>query len=276
MSSYSAYSGTGLDQIDPFDAGDSNLWRKAEYLGRYLFASDFLRSYKPGIVADIACGLGYGAADLCSVVGKVIGVDANRALIESASKRFKMVNLHFLHKNLEEEELSPDIANGSLAAVVSFETLEHLLDPSRAVAQFSKILMPGGFFICSVPNVLSESGDSSGLPRNKAHKQWFNFGSLSRLVQQHEMQVISRLGQSWSKALFRREQQLFNAKRISRKLGDEPTMHSPEMMRWLSYVAAYPTVEDVDGSYSIIIVAQKKTEKIENKAPQTFFWLSLG
>jgi hypothetical protein len=30
------------------------------------------------------------------------------------------------------------------------------------------------------------------------------------------------------------------------------------MMRWLSYVAAYPTVEDVDGSYSIIIVAQKE------------------
>ena len=258
MSSYSAYSGNGLDQIDPFDANDSNLWRKAEYLGRYLFAADFLRSHKPDLVADISCGMGYGAAELCGVAGRVIGVDANRALMESASQRLKMPNLHFLHKDLDEEELSPDIEEGSAAAVVSFETLEHLLDPFRAVAQFSKILQPGGFFICSVPNVLSESGDSSGLPRNKSHKQWFNFGSLSRLVAQSEMQVIYRLGQSWSKALFRREQQLSNAKRISRKLGDEPTMHSPEMMRWLSYVAAYPTVEDVDGSYSIIIVAQKE------------------
>jgi hypothetical protein len=34
-------------------------------------------------------------------------------------------------------------------------------------------------------------------------------------------------------------------------------MHSKEMMRWLGYVVAYPTVEDVDGSYSIIIVAEK-------------------
>lgn len=42
MSSYSAYSGSGQDQIDPFDASDSNIWRKAEYLGRYLFAADFL------------------------------------------------------------------------------------------------------------------------------------------------------------------------------------------------------------------------------------------
>jgi SAM-dependent methyltransferase len=258
MSSYSAYSGSGLDQIDPFDANDSNLWRKAEYLGRYLFASDFLGPHKPDLVADISCGLGYGSAELCSVAGKVIGVDGNRALMESARLRFKTANLHFLHRDLEEEELSPEIEESNAAAVVSFETLEHLLDPSRAVAQFSKILQPGGFFICSVPNVLSESGDSCGLPRNKAHKQWFNFASLSRMVQQHEMRVIYRLGQSWSKALFRREQQLSNAKRISRKLGDESVMHSKEMMRWLSYVAAYPTVEDVDGSYSIIIVAQKE------------------
>jgi hypothetical protein len=72
------------------------------------------------------------------------------------------------------------------------------------------------------------------------------------------MRVIYRLGQSWSKALFRREQQLSNAKRISRKLCDEPALQTPEMMRWFAYVAAYPTVEDVDGSYSIIIVAQKE------------------
>ena len=257
MSSYSAYSGSGIDQTDPFDPGDSNLWRKAEYLGRYLFAADFLRPYKPDLVADISCGLGYGAAELCSAAGRVIGVDANRALMESARQRFKMPNLHFLNKDLNAEELSPDIAVASVSAVVSFETLEHLLDPARAAAQFSEILQPGGFLICSVPNVLSESGDSSGLPRNRSHKQWFNFASLSRLVQQNGMQVIYRLGQSWSRALFRREQQLSNARRIFRKLCDEPVMHSGENMRWLSYVAAYPTVEDVDGSYSIIIVARK-------------------
>ncbi|MCK9440860.1 MAG: class I SAM-dependent methyltransferase [Methanothrix sp.] len=258
MSSYSAYSGNGLDQIDPFDAGDHNIWRKAEYLGRYLFAADFLRPHKPDIVADISCGMGYGAAELCGVAGRVIGVDGDRALMESARQKFKMANLHFLHKDLDEEELSPEIEEGSAAALVSFETLEHLLDPYRAVAQFSKILQPGGFFICSVPNVLSESGDNAGLPRNKSHKQWFNFASLSRMVAQNGMHVVYRMGQSWSKSLFRREQQLSNARRLTRKLGDEPIMQTPKMIRWLSYVAAYPTVEDVDGSYSIIIVAQKE------------------
>ncbi|HNX39783.1 MAG TPA: class I SAM-dependent methyltransferase [Methanothrix sp.] len=255
MSSYIAYSSS--DQIDPFDPADSNLWRRAEYLGRYLFACDFLRPHRPEIAADIACGLGYGSAELCSVAGRVLAVEGSVRLMEAARGRFDLPNLQFLEKDLNEGDLSPEISESSLDALVSFETLEHLLDPERAASDFSKALKPGGYFICSVPNVLSESGDSSGLPRNRSHKQWFNFGSLSRLVSRNGMRVCYRLGQSWSKALFRREQQLFNAKRINRRLGSDPAMNSPEMIRWLSYVAAYPTVEDVDGSYSIIIVAQK-------------------
>jgi 2-polyprenyl-3-methyl-5-hydroxy-6-metoxy-1,4-benzoquinol methylase len=262
MSSNLAFSGSGQDQIDPFDAKDSNLWRKAEYLGRYLFASDFLKPYKPKMVADISSGMGYGALELSGIAENVFGVDANHSLIEIASKKCKRPNINFLHKNLEEDDFDPEIAEGTVDAVVSFETLEHLINPNRAVSLFSRLLKPNGFLIGSVPNVLSESGDHAGLPRNKSHKQWFNFASLSKMVQSQGMQVVYRLGQSWSKALFRREQQLSNAKRIGRRLSDEPLMHSPEMIRWLSYVAAYPSVEDVDGSYSIIIVAQKQGTKI--------------
>ncbi|VVB70779.1 Ubiquinone biosynthesis O-methyltransferase [uncultured archaeon] len=257
MSSYLAYSGTGMDQIDPFEARDSNIWRKAEYLGRYLFAADYLRPHKPRRVADISCGLGYGAAELGSIAGEVIGVDNSRALMQKAAERCSQPGVRFLHKDLENEDLCQDIQEGSLDAVVSFETLEHLLDPDHAVEQFSRMLRPEGSFICSVPNKLSESGDHAGLPRNKSHKQWFTFASLRRMVERHDMQVTIRLGQSWSRALFRREQQLLNAKRIRRKLSDEPGMHSREMIRYLSYIAAYPSVEDVDGSYSIIIIAQK-------------------
>lgn len=249
--------GGGLDQIDPFDTNDSNLWRKAEYLGRYLFAADFLRQHQPGIVADISCGMGYGTLELRGVAKTVIGVDSSQEMIETASIWCKNPGIRFLRKDLDRDDLTQDIGKGSVDAVISFETIEHLVDPNKAISQFSQILRSGGFLICSVPNVLSESRDSAGLPRNKSHKQWFSFGSLCRTVESHGMNVVYRLGQSWSRALHRREQQLSHAKRIMRKLSDEPIMHSQEMIRWLSYVAAYPTVEDVDGSYSIIIVAQK-------------------
>jgi ubiquinone/menaquinone biosynthesis C-methylase UbiE len=256
-SSSSAFGGSCSEQIDPFDPNDRNLWRKAEYLGRYLFAADFLSQHKPKIVADISCGMGYGSVELSGIAGAVIAVDNSQELLEKASMTCKSPNARFLKKNLDGEDLVPEIAECSVDAVVSFETLEHLVDPSSAMSSFHRILRLGGFFLCSVPNLLSESGDCAGLPRNKSHKQWFSFQSLQGLVQSHGMQVIYRLGQSRSRALFRREQQLCHARRIPEKLSEEPMMHESRMIRWLSYVVAYPTVEDVDGSYSIIIVAKK-------------------
>ena len=213
--------------------------------------------HNPRVVADISCGMGYGAVELSNIAGTVIGVDGSPDLDEPGRREVQQAQHPFSPERPGRGESVFAYQRGRRRCVVSFETLEHLNDPNQAVEQFQRLLRPGGFFICSVPNVLSESGDSAGLPRNKSHKQWFNFGSLSRLVQRNDMRVIYRLGQSWSKTLFRREQQLSNAKRLPRRLSDEPVMHAPEMIRWLSYVAAYPNVEDVDGSYSIIIVAQK-------------------
>ena len=261
MSSYSAFRGSGFEQLDPFDSQDSNLWRKAEYLGRYLFAADFLRRRKITLAVDVSCGLGYGSMELATVSEKVMGIDGSQEMVEQANKRCQQPNARFFCLDLEKDDLCRHISSGSCGAVISFETLEHLNNPGRAVDQFSRIIMPGGFFICSVPNAIYESGDGAGLPKNRSHKQWFSFPSLCRLVERCGMRVIYRLGQSRSRALFRREQQLFNAKRIARRLSDEPGMHSEEMIRWLSYVAAYPSVEDVDGSYSIIIVAQKQGEE---------------
>jgi len=247
----------GWDQVDPFDEKNNYLWMKIEHLGRYLFAADFLKQYHPNIVMDASCGIGYGIVELNKIAKTVIGVDNSQEIIEIASKRCKNNGVKFLKKDLDLDDLIPEIERESVDAVVSFETVEHLVDPNRAISQFYQILRPGGYFICSVPNVLSESRDSAGLPKNKYHKQWFNYGSLSRIVQNHGMQVVYRLGQSWSYILSKREQQLSKAKIIKRKLSNEPVMHSPEMIRMLSYIMAYPTVEDVDGSYSLIIVAQK-------------------
>lgn len=245
------------DQVDPLDQKDTHLWMKLEHLGHYLFAADFLKKYQPGAVADISCGIGYGISELARAAEIVVGVESSPEMIEIASKRSRDLRARFILKDLDYQDLSPEIEDASVDAVVSFETIEHLVDPNRAISQFSKVLKPGGFLICSVPNVLSEPRASACLPRNRCHKQLFNFGSLRRMVESHGMQVVYRLGQSWSYTLLKREQQLSSAKLIRRKLSDMPEMHSPEIIRLLSYIVAYPTVEDVDGSYSIIIVAQK-------------------
>jgi ubiquinone/menaquinone biosynthesis C-methylase UbiE len=247
----------GWDQVDPFYEKDPHLWMKIEHLGRYLFAADFLKRYKPDVVADISCGIGYGITELVRASKSVIAVDSSDEMIKIASRRSVGPAVRFLKRNIDKEELMPDIREASIDAVVSFETIEHLVDPNRAISQFSGVLRPGGFLICSVPNVLSEPRTSACLPRNSQHKQLYNFGSLRGMVQRHGMEVMYRLGQAWSYTLLKREQQLSSAGLIERRLSDVAEMHHPEIIRLLSYIAAYPTVEDVDGSYSIIIVAQK-------------------
>jgi SAM-dependent methyltransferase len=249
--------GFGWDQVDPFDEKDNHLWMKLEHLGHYLFAADFLKQYRPKAVADISCGLGYGIPELARAAQMIIAVDGSRAMTEEASKRSKNINARYLNVNLDGDDLTSAIEPESVDAVVSFETLEHLVNPGKAISQFVRILLPGGLFICSVPNALSEPRALACLPRNKCHRHLFNFRSLSRMVNNHGLDVKYRLGQSWSYALLKREQQLLSARLIERRLSDVPEMHTPEMIRLLSYIFAYPTVEDVDGSYSIIMVAQK-------------------
>ena len=132
-----------------------------------------------------------------------------------------------------------------------------MINPQDVIAPISRALAPQGQFICSVPNVVNESRDVDGLPKNRYHKQLFSFNSLSRLLEKNGLTVTYRVGQSWANTLSRREYQLYRNKKIDKLLGDLAELRNPEMLRYFAYLLGYPTPEDVDGSYAIIVVAQK-------------------
>lgn len=247
-----------LDCIDPFDQDNENLWVKLEHLGRYLFATDYLRRFKPDCIADIACGAGYGLAELEKVATSVIGIDGNAEILERAQEQCCTSQTQLLQHDLDREDWFSNVRPASADAVISFETLEHLIDPSYAIAKFSQLLKPQGFLICSVPNVLHEPRGATGLPTNPAHKQLFNQRSLRHLLEQNGFHVCYQVGQASSNLLYKRESQLLKHQSLKQRMGDYSQFHRPEIVRHLSYLLAYPTVEDVDGSYSLIIVAQKK------------------
>ncbi len=247
----------GEDCINPFDQTDKNLWVKIEHLGRYLFAADYLRQFHLTCIADIACGVGYGIHELERVADLVIGVDGNSELLKQAAQQCNNSQTRLIQHNLDQSGLLADKTHPTIDAIVSFETLEHLINPSSVLEQFSQLLSPGGFLICSVPNVLYEPRDDAGLPTNSCHKQFFSYQSLSRLLEFNGLKVNYRVGQAWSNILFKRETQLLRNRSIQQRLGEYSYLSFPEIIRHLSYLIAYPTVEDVDGSYSLIIVGQK-------------------
>ncbi|MCF4124261.1 methyltransferase domain-containing protein [Methylobacterium sp. SyP6R] len=100
-------------------------------------------------VLDIACGEGYGAANLASVARHVTGVDIDAGTVAEARARYgNRDNLTFLHGDAE--KIPADDA--SFDVVVSFETIEHLKDADRFLREIKRVLKPGGLLIISSPN----------------------------------------------------------------------------------------------------------------------------
>ena len=116
-----------------------------QHVERYRYAVSRLL---PGLqVLDIACGAGYGTAMLLRHGCYVTGVDYEDDLWQQL-KRF-WGHEGFVKGNALELPFRGDSFDG----VVSFETIEHMVEGDRFLREIHRVLRPGGIFICSTPNI---------------------------------------------------------------------------------------------------------------------------
>jgi SAM-dependent methyltransferase len=124
--------------------------RTEMHLRRYELACEHARGAR---ALDCACGTGYGSAFLAEVGGarSVVGVDVDPRAVEYARRRHTRDGVRFLAA----DALSTGLPDASVDLVASFETIEHLEDdgPARLVAEFDRVLTPGGVLIVSTPNL---------------------------------------------------------------------------------------------------------------------------
>jgi SAM-dependent methyltransferase len=116
-----------------------------EHTHRYLYALPFAEG---ATVLDIASGEGYGSALLGSVARRVIGIDIDESSVSHAKSKYKIDNASFIRGNCTEIPLSSD----SIDLVVSFETLEHIIDHMKFFDEISRVLKPGGVLVISTPD----------------------------------------------------------------------------------------------------------------------------
>jgi ubiquinone/menaquinone biosynthesis C-methylase UbiE len=124
-----------------------------EHWHRYAFARQFVAGRR---TLDVACGEGYGSALLASAAASVVGVDVAPDVIAHASGRYRdRANLRFEVGSAAKLSL----ADGSVQAVVSFETIEHLPreEQPRMIAEIARVLTQDGVLILSAPNPVEYS-----------------------------------------------------------------------------------------------------------------------
>ncbi|MCH7790913.1 MAG: methyltransferase domain-containing protein, partial [Planctomycetes bacterium] len=155
--------------------------RSDAHIARYMLAAQFARPNDR--VLDVSCGLGYGSAVLWynAEPERVTGLDVSDFAVEYATANYAHTGAGAAQHAAVEfrvgdaQDLS-FLADESVDLVVSFETLEHLRDPSAFLAQAHRVLTPGGRLIASVPNHWT---DESGADPNKDHLHVYDWASLS-------------------------------------------------------------------------------------------------
>lgn len=249
------------EYIDPFQEGTSEFWMKIEHLGRYLFTYDLLAALGiPALsVLDAGCGTGYGSKEISSCASVVIGLDQNIDALQYARHNYSGDNIKFelfdFENSLQERFSELDLT--TVDVVIAFEFLEHLQDPDKTVRDFYNVLNDSGYLIVSVPNEKFENTDNEGNPSNQFHKQLFDYESFTQLLERNGFSPEQRYGQALTNVLMAKEHLIIRANKTNIDSSKTVLFHTPDMVRYFSYLLAYPDQHEVDKSYSMIIVAKK-------------------
>jgi len=149
---------------------------EVEHYHRYLFARGFCRDRD---VLDVACGEGYGPAQLAQVARHVVGVEYAGATVRNAAANFPRPNLCFVQADARSLPLS----DASVDVATSFETIEHFDRQEDFVTEVRRVLRPDGCFIVSTPD--RDVYSPPGSPANPFHVREFDRGEFLDLLHRH-------------------------------------------------------------------------------------------
>ncbi len=146
---------------------------RLEHYHRYTITLDVVKEKD---VLDVACGEGYGSFLMADIARSVAGVDISSEVIEHASATYQKPNLAFYQGSA----INLNFADASFDVVVSFETIEHLVEQTQMLAEIKRVLRPDGLLVISSPNrpiYSEESGE-----HNEFHVKELDFNEFDELL----------------------------------------------------------------------------------------------
>jgi 2-polyprenyl-6-hydroxyphenyl methylase/3-demethylubiquinone-9 3-methyltransferase len=101
-------------------------------------------------VLDLGCGGGFMAEALARRGARVTGVDPAAKAVQAAREHAAAENLAIRYETGVGEAL--DFPDASFDAVVCVDVLEHVADLDRVLAEVTRVLRPGGWFLFDTIN----------------------------------------------------------------------------------------------------------------------------
>ncbi len=240
---------TNKEYCNPFDEKPQNFFMKLEHCGRYLYAFDNISN--SDIVADISCATGYGSYLLAQKAKKVIGCDINNQYLNMAKKNHVKANLDFIQIDISK---NIDLLKDKVSAIVSFETIEHTLNPFEIITKFYNILPHNGRLILSFPNSKYELTDENGKNQDSFHLSVIDYKKMKFFLQKTGFEITQILGQSLVNKLFEQTLKIENDLNLS---FDNIFNYQKENIIAQSRILAYPNDIDIEKSYSYIFDLKK-------------------
>ena len=117
-----------------------------EHIYRYIFAASLAENK---VVLDVACGTGYGAGYMADKASKVVGADISLEAVDYARERFCKDNKAGF---ICADAISLPFVDNAFDIVVSFETIEHIRQCRKFLAECRRVLKANGLLVCSTPN----------------------------------------------------------------------------------------------------------------------------
>ena len=188
-----------MSQREQYDL-EWNGWKAAagafEGVRRYGQISRRVAALAPDRMLDVGCGDGRLAREIKQVLPGVAvhGCDLSVAALNRAEGLDRRYAVDLNVDRLPE----PD---GSLDLVVASEVIEHVIDPGRAIAEFHRVLRPGGHVLITVPNVAfwrfrleALRGGVPSVTADARHLHSFNAALLNGLVAREGFEIVTVTG----------------------------------------------------------------------------------
>lgn len=155
-----------------------------------------LNPQKNEIILDAGCGDGKFAKRTANKCKRIYGIDISKEAIKKAKKN-KPKNCFFLAESIETLPFS----NSFFDKIVCIETLEHILNPKKAIKEFFRCLKPEGILVLSIPTI-----DQSSIAKIEKilkvretfpvseHLHEWDYGGIVRFLEENNFKVKDSIG----------------------------------------------------------------------------------